>query len=180
MRPCRGSARTAAGLFLAGVFAACAGTSATVEQRERAEQRLLAPLLRGGEVGCGELTIDVTPNFYPYIGQPAVDAALHSVSRERGATYRETVWTNLTGDVASGFVVTIGMPPEFTDRGVELRQQTRFHVVHQVRLRVHEDRRPMTLDVRAFGDFPVLLREAGGAPRDVGELRIRDGVMATP
>lgn len=159
-------------------LAACGAMPATPEQRRLAEQRLLAPFTRMAEVACLELQIDITPNFHANVGQPAVDPAAQTVTREQAATYRETVWTNVSGAAEHGFVLTIGVPPEFTEKGVELRQQTTFRVVNQVRLRVHEDRRPMTLNVRAGGGF-AMLKEADGARRDVEEYRVADGVATT-
>jgi hypothetical protein len=143
-----------------------------------AEQRLLAPFLDGAEIGCGELQIDITGNFHPNVGQPAIDPSTHSVTREQAGSYRETVWTNTTGDPAKAFRLTIGRTPEFNERGVELPKQTRFRVVHQVRLRIYEDRRPLTLAVRAGGDF-VLVRQPGGSVREVREFVVADGVANT-
>jgi len=162
--------------FAATVLGACSsGPPATQEQREQAERRLLAPFLQVAEVGCGELAIDITGNFHVNVGQPAVDPQTQKVTREQASTYREIVWTNVTGAAENAFSLTIGQPPEVTDRGIELRQQTRFTVLHQVRLRVHEDRRPLQLDVRASGDV-VLVREAGGKRREVVEFAISGGV----
>lgn len=160
-------------------LAACSsGPPATEEQREQAERRLLQPFVETAEVGCGELRIDITGNFHPNVGRPTIDTNTQTVTREHASTYRETVWTNTTGDPSKAFVLTIGQPPEFTDRGVELRQQTRFRVVNQVRLRVHEDRRPLQLDVRASGDV-VLVRDAGGKLREVEEFVVTGGVART-
>lgn len=164
------------GLAAAVLVAACSGPPATPEQRRLAEQRLLAPFLAGAGIACTELQIDITPNFHPHVGQPAPDPQAHTVVREQGATFRDTVWTNVTGDPDRGFVLTIGQPPELTERGVELRQQTTFRVVNQVRLRVHEDRRPMLLSVRAGGQF-VLVQEAGGPVRELHEYEVVDGAV---
>ncbi|MBX3461873.1 MAG: hypothetical protein KF830_01770 [Planctomycetes bacterium] len=167
--------RVAWAILCAAGLAACAGPPATPEQRRLGEQRLLAPFLRDAEVGCGELAIDITGNFHPHVGQPAIDPATQSVARTHGDGYRETVWTNKTGDPARAFVLTIGQPPEITERGVEPAVQMRFRVLHQIRLRVYEDRRPLTLDVRAAGDF-VLLREPGSRPREIERFEVSGGV----
>ncbi len=159
-------------------LAACSGPPATSEQVHLAEQRLLLPFTQTAEVGCSELQIDITGNFHVNVGQPALDPGTQTVSREQASSYRDIVWTNVTGDLSHAFVMTIGQPPEVTDRGIELRQQTRFRVVNQVRLRVHEDRRPLQLDVRASGDV-VLVRDAGGKLREVKEFLVRDGEVKT-
>lgn len=160
-------------------LAACAGTPATPEQLRLSEQRLLQPFLELSEVGCSELEIEITGNFHPNVGQPALDKTIQTLTREHLDSYRQAIWTNTTGDPARAFVLTIGQPPEFTDRGVELRRQTVFRVVNQVRLRIHEDRRPLQLDVRATGDV-VLVRAVGDQQlREVRELTVSDGVAKT-
>ena len=162
--------------FAVAMAAACAsGPPASEEQVELAERRLLQPFAETAEVGCGELLIDITGNFHVYVGQPAVDRTMHSVTREQASTYREIVWTNRTGDLAHAFRLTIGQPPAVTDQGLKLQRQTRFQVLHQVRLRIHEDRRPLQLDVHASGDV-VLVRPADGPLREVREFRVANGV----
>jgi hypothetical protein len=168
--------RSAGVACVAVLFAACeSGPPATAEQVEQAERRLLAPFVQFAEVGCGELAIDITGNFHVNVGQPALDPQTQRVTREQASTYREIVWTNLTGAAENAFGLTIGRPPEVTERGIELSQQTRFRVVNQVRLRVHEDRRPLQLDVRASGDI-VLVREVGAGLREVREFVVTGGV----
>jgi hypothetical protein len=158
-------------------LAACAsGGDATPEQRTQAERRLLTPFLAAREVGCGELFIEVTSNLYAYVGQPAVDAARHRQTRERGDGFVETTWTNLSGAPDAAFVVTVGEPQQLTETGWVLGQQTRFRVVNQVRVRVYEDRRPLTLNATAGGAF-VLVKEAATKPQDVKEFAIVDGVL---
>ncbi|MBL8729655.1 MAG: hypothetical protein JNM25_14570 [Planctomycetes bacterium] len=171
--------RDTVGVFAMAAVAACSSAPpATPEQIEQAEQRLLRPFVETADVGCGELQIDITGNFHVNVGQPAIDPSTQTVTREQAATYREIVWTNTTGDLSHAFVLTIGQPPAVTDRGIELRQQTRFRVLNQVRLRVHEDRRPLQLDVRAVGDV-VLVRQAGGKVREVKEFVVSGGVAST-
>lgn len=165
--------------FATFLLAACAGTPATPEQLRLGEERLLQPFLQLAEVGCSELEIEITGNFHPNVGQPALDRATQTLTREHVDSCRQAIWTNTTGDPSRAFVLTIGQPPEFTDRGVELRKQTVFRVVNQVRLRVHEDRRPLQLDVHATGDV-VLVRAVGDkALREVRDLWVSDGVAKT-
>jgi len=163
-------------LFWAFPFASCAGTPATPEQQRLAEQRLLGPYFTGTEVGCSELQLEITGNFHGNVGQPAVDASMHKLTREKGDGYREITWTNVAGDPAHPFIVTIGEQPEMTEKGIVQRPRTTFRVVNQVRLRIYEDRRPLQLSAQASGP-PVLIREAGGTPREVKEFVVADGVL---
>lgn len=162
-----------------GLLAACAGSPASPEQRAVAERRLLEPFLVEREVGCGELLVEVTSNFYSYVGQPAVDPARHTKVREQGDGFVDTVWTNTAGVADAAFVVTVGEPQQMTDAGWVLGRQTRFRVVNQVRLRVYEDRRPLTLNATAGGAF-VLVKDAATAPREVARFAIVDGVLHKP
>lgn len=162
--------------FVFVLAAACAsGPPATDEQVEQMESRLLQPFVDTADVGCGELHIDITGNFHRSVGQPAIDPSTQTVTREQASSYREIVWTNTTGDLTHALRLTIGQPPTVTDRGIELQRQTRFQVLNQVRLRIHEDRRPLQLDVRAFGDV-VVVRPAGGKPQRVAEFVVTNGV----
>lgn len=158
------------------LVAGCGAAPATPEQRQVAEQRLLAPFLRPVEVGCSELTVELTGNFHGNVGQPGADAARHRVERSERDGVLETVWTNLLGDPAAAFVVTIGEPGAFTDQGFERGRQTRFTVVRQVRLRVFQDRRPLTLNATATGSV-VMLKEAGQPPAEVARYAVSDGVL---
>jgi hypothetical protein len=158
--------------------AACSSAPVTPEQRRLAEARLLEPFLTGAEVGCVELQIEATGNFHGNVGQPAVDATFHSVSRSQGDGYRETVWTNKVGDPSHSFVVTIGEPSAITERGTVQKPRTTFTVVNQIRLRIWEDRRELQLDATASG--LVMWKERGGIPREVGEFAIADGVRRAP
>lgn len=159
------------------VIAGCAAPAvATPEQRELHEQRLLAPFLQPREVGCGELLVELTGNFHRNVGQPAVDKERHRVSREDGDGYIDTVWTNLAGTTQGAFVVTIGQPPELTERGLVPGASTRFRVVNQLRLRIYQDRRALTLNALAGGSF-VLVKEASAAPREQARFEVRDGEL---
>jgi hypothetical protein len=161
---------------LAALGACAAPEPATPEQRRLAEQRLLLPFEQPVEVGCGELTIEMTGNFHPFVGQPGVDPSRHRVDRSESDEFLETTWTNPTGDPATPFVVTIGDPGEFTDAGFVPGVQTRFTVVRQVRLRVFRGRRELALNVTAEGEF-VIVRDAGGEPKEIAHYSVVDGSM---
>jgi hypothetical protein len=163
------------------VFAAAcsAPPPATEEQRQLAERRLLAPFLEGKEVGCGELFVELTPNFHPNVGQPAIDKTRHTVDRQTGDGFVETVWTNVAGTPASSLGVTIGEPQQLTDTGHVLGQQTRFRVVNQLRIRVWEGVHPMTLNATAGGAV-VLVQSPGGKPEEVKRFVVVDGVLQQP
>lgn len=162
------------------LLAACAGSPATPEQRQMAERRLLEPFLVAREVGCGELFVEVTSNLYGHVGQPAVDPARHSRTREQGDGFVETTWTNTAGTPDAAFVVTIGEPQQIADTGWIEGRKTRFRVVNQVRLRVYEDRRPLTLNATAGGAFVLVKDGAASAPREVKQFAIVDGVLRKP
>lgn len=163
-------------LFLLAL-AACAGTPATPAQRAAEEARLLAPFRRGAEVGCPELVIEITPNFHGCVSQPAIDKQVHSVRRVEGQGFVETTWTNRLSDPRTAFVIAIGPPAAFGDAGLERGPVTKFTVYGQVRLVVHEERRPLTLTARAGGE-PLLVRlSPGAAVRDARAFTIRDGEL---
>lgn len=160
------------------LLAAACGSApeATPAQRQREEQRLLQPFAADREVGCGELLVEMTANFHGNVGQPAIDKSRHRMTKEPGDGYVDTVWTNTTGMPEAGFVVTIGETSQITDKGLVQGRATRFQVVNQVRLRVYEGRRPLTLNATAGGAV-VLVREAAGKPRDVRQFAVSDGIL---
>ena len=166
-------------IAIAVTAAACAGAPATPEQRRLLEQRLLEPFSRGLEVGCAELQIDLTSNFHGHVGQPATDPMFHTFAKDDRGDCRESIWTNTAGDPAHAFVISIGEPPEMTERGSMQKPRTTFRVVNQVRLRVWEDRRPLQLDAAATGTV-VLVREPRGIPREVREFVVVDGMQRSP
>ncbi len=161
--------------------AACAGPGPlmTPEQRAQEERRLLAPYLAPREIGCSELLIEVTPNLFAYVGQPAVDPVRHVKTKETGDGYVDTVYTSKLGDAASAFHVTIGEAQKWTgaESGFVLGKQTRFQVVSQVRIRVYEDRRPVTLNATAGGDFVFVKDAAGDRPKEIKRFAVVDGVL---
>ncbi|GAB4144636.1 MAG: hypothetical protein Fur0037_12420 [Planctomycetota bacterium] len=169
-------ARGARGALLAALLllgASCAGhRAASPEQIAAAERRLLAPYVQGGEVGCQELIVDVSPNLVAHVSQPAVDVRLHSASKNPGADFDETVWINKTGAMEGRFFVQIGETDEFTEQGHVQGRGTVFLVTNAIRLRVHH-RGPMRLDCEAKGS--VLVLRDGDRFRDLTEFRIEDG-----
>lgn len=161
------------------LLAACgAAASATVsdEQRLLAERRLLAPFLADREIGCGELLVEITGNFHACVGQPAVDRTRHEAREHREAGFVEKVWTNPTGLPDAAFVITIGEPAQLGDSGFVPGKKTTFRVVNQVRLRIYEERREMTLNATAGGAF-VFVKDGKEAPREVRQFAIADGVL---
>jgi hypothetical protein len=87
------------------------------------------------------------------------------------------VWTNTAGAADGAFFVTIGDPLSPTEVGVVGRPRTRFRIVNQLRLRVYEDERPLTMNATAGGSF-VYVKDGTAAPRELkGRLTITDGVM---
>jgi hypothetical protein len=154
---------------------ACSGTPATPQQREQEEQRLLAPFLTAREVGCSELFVELTGNFHQHVSRPAVDKAQHTVTRQQGDGYTDTVWTNAAGTPDGAFLVGIGDQTRLGETGWDNGVKTRFRVVNQVRIRVHEARRELTLNATAGG--VVVVKDAGGAPRDAAGFAIVDGVL---
>ena len=154
------------------VTAACSTPPATAEQRAQAERRLLAPFLVDRVVGCSELRVELTGNFHRNVGRPAHDPKCHSLTREQGDGFVETVWTNLSGAPEHAFVLAVGATQEIPD-GADAPPRTRFRVVNQLRIRVYEDRRPLTLAAAASG--LVLVQDGKAAPRDVKGFAIADG-----
>jgi hypothetical protein len=161
--------------LLAGLLAACAAQPATPEQRLEGERRLLAPFLTGREIGCGELLVELTGNFDQNVGRPAVDRSLHTVAREQGNGFQETIWTNVSGNPDSAFELAIGEPTSAGAKDWVRGQQTRFRVVNQLRIRVREQG-ALTLSATASGPI-VVVKDASGPPRDVARFAIADGML---
>ncbi len=146
------------------------------EQWEQAAARLLTPYLTEADVGCGELLIEISANFYANVGQPSVDTNLHSARKEKGPGYDETIWTNRVGDPIGAFKVTIGAVDEFTDQGHVRGRVTHFTVLHEVRLRIYTGSEvPIRLDAAATGQ--PLVTSVGGRLRDLQEWRVVDGQL---
>jgi hypothetical protein len=161
------------------LLAACSSAPpATPEQRLQAERRLLAPFLAPREVGCGELLVEVTPNFYTCVGQPSFDANRHLRKTERGDGYVDTVFTSKTGDADSAMVLTIGEGQQVNaEHKLVLGRQTQFRVVNQVRVRMWEARHEMMLNATAGGRFVFVSEAANETPREVAKFAIVDGVL---
>ena len=165
------------GMVLAAAALACCSTAPTEEERRAAEQRLIAPFIADREVGCGELVVAYTGNFHGSVSQPAIDRTRHAVDRREGEGFVETTWTNTAGAPDGAFIVTIGDPVSPTEVGDAGRPRTRFRVVNQLRLRVYEDRRPLTFEATAGGPF-VYVKEGTAAPRQLaGRLTYTDGAL---
>jgi hypothetical protein len=172
----RSVAAAALALASAGTWTACAAAPATPEQLRQEERRLLAPFLTAREVGCSELLVELTGNFHQNVGQPAVDRSRHTVDREQRDGYTETVWTNTAGTPEGAFVVAIGDATSLGETDWVRGQQTRFRVVNRVRIRVHEQRRELTLAATASGP-PIVIKDANGPLRDAASFAIADGVL---
>jgi hypothetical protein len=158
-------------------LAGCAGVPATPEQRQVAEQRLLAPYLRDTEVGCTELLVELTGNFHVNVGQPAIDVQAHAARKERGDGYLDTIWTNKLGDPKSAFTVTIGEPEEISESGIVRRPRTKFTVLNEVRLRVFSGTHPLALNAHAGGSFVVVREASVKMARDLKEYVVEDGAL---
>jgi hypothetical protein len=174
-----GRAVVAASLASLTLWASCAGAPVTPEQRRAAEERLLAPFARPVEVGCGQLRVELTANFYANVGRPAIDAARHRQSVVEGDGFTETTWTNIGGQPAHAFTITIGAPPEITETGLRRSPGMTFTVVDELKIRVYSERRPLTLCATAGGSL-VVIKEAAGQIREVREFAIADGVVRGP
>jgi hypothetical protein len=172
--------RNTVSIVMSGLLAACASAPATQEQRETAEQRLLAPFLRDTQVECGELVVEMTANFYAAMSQPALDPQAHKARKERGEDFTETIWTNTLGAKKSAFVVTIGEPGRLTEKGLVLGPRTKFTVLNALRLRVYEGTKKMSLNAHATGTVVTVKEAAVAVPREVRAFHVVDGVVQMP
>lgn len=153
----------------------CGGAPATSEQRRMAERQFVRPFLQNTEVACAELEVDITPNFHLHIGVPGTHPRLHRFDKEDKQALVEKTWRNILGSRPGWFTVTISEPKDETDVSGTPTPRTTYTVTHQFTLRTHE-REAMTLSARATGPV-VIVREAGGKPRDVQEFAIDNGVV---
>ena len=206
MRTSVAPARLLAVLSLLGVLGACKTTRpATVEQEKQEERRIMQPFSRGGLVGCGELIIEMTPNFYPYVSQPARDSKLHGHKEEQFDGYVEKTWFNKLGDFKGRFTVVVGPEPDpladapgpqdATGRATggvaqapgslqgrqaprppsEPPEPARFMVIHKIVHRIYLVEREMTLNVIADGRPMFLQERAATEPVELLEYQARDG-----
>lgn len=181
-RSCRGGILA---LSLAGL-GACGGAPASSQQspaeREQWEARsnlLLHPLCTDSRVGCAELLVEISPNYFKNIAQPAIDAKFHVEQRSSKDGVDEFVWTNKIGDVAGAIEITIGATDEITEKGLVRGKGTTFTVVRQATLRVHtKGRMQARLDVTAIGK-PIVM-STGGKVRDLEAYELRNGALHAP
>lgn len=161
-----------------GLLVACGTTSADPEQRAAAEGRLLAPLLDAVEVHCAELVVEATANFHSHVARPAVDAAAHTMSRSRTGACTEWVWTNRSGDPRLGFVVRVGAVGDPAEISPTPPPGTVFRVANRFTLRLHEDHRPLQLEVTAGGNGRAVdVVRAGRPALQVPRFAVRDGAL---
>ncbi|MGC6487581.1 MAG: hypothetical protein ACON4Z_08050 [Planctomycetota bacterium] len=156
------------------LVAACASTPASDQQAKMGERRLLMPYLQTRSVGCSELVVEMTPNFYLHVSSPGVDPQRHRFDRVEKTAQVDKVWTNLAGGRAGWFTVTIGEPPDPTDVVAKPGPRTTFKVMNQFTLRVKE-RGEMALSCEATGPG-LFVQEAGRPLREVRSFAVADGV----
>lgn len=161
-------------LLLPLLAGGCRSTPASEQQAEMGERRLLMPYLQTRSVGCSELVVEMTPNFYLHVSSPGVDPARHRFERVEKTAQVDKVWTNLAGGQAGWFTVTIGEPPDATDVGARRGPRTTFKVMNQFTLRVKE-RGEMKLSCEAKGPG-LFVQEAGQPLREVRAFAVEDGV----
>jgi hypothetical protein len=161
------------------LLAACGTTPATPEQQAQAERRLLIPFLADRSVGCDQLLVELTGNFDANVTRPAVDARLHDFRREVGEGFVDLVWTNRSGAPAGAFQTIVGEKVQEGEQGWRLGRGTRFRVVNQLRVRVFEGRRELTLRATTTGDY-ALVQDGKSKPRDLRRFCIPDDVPAAP
>ena len=168
------------------LLASCGGApSAKVQEpvdREQWEARsnmLLHPLCTDSRVGCAELLVEISPNYFKNIAQPALDAKFHVEQKSSKDGVDEFVWTNKIGGFEGAIEITIGATDELTDKGVVRGRGTTFTVVHQATLRVHtKGRMQARLDVTATGK-PIVM-STGGKVRDLEAYELRNGALHAP
>lgn len=149
------------------------------EQWEARSQFLLQPLCNESRVGCSELVIEISPNYFPNIARPAIDESLQSESKASADGVDEYVWSNRVGGLQGAIVLTIGQTDEITERGIVRGKATTFTVLNQVTLRVHtKGLMEARLDVTASGR--PLVMSSGGRVRDLQVFELRNGVLHAP
>ena len=164
--------RTFSALLLL-LVASCGAAPATSEKTAQVERRLLAPYLHGRTVACNELVVEITPNFHRHVSNPGVDPKRQRFERIERTAQVDKIWTNLRGDEAGWFTVTISEPVDPTDVRAQLGPRTTFKVMNQFTLRVRERGR-MALDCQASGPI-LIVQEPQREPRNVRSFSITDG-----
>lgn len=154
--------------------AACQSSPASEQEATMGERRLLMPYLQARSVGCSELVVEMTPNFYLHVSSPGVDPQRHRFERVEKVAQVDKVWTNLAGGQAGWFTVTIGEPPDPTEVAAKSGPRTTFKVMNQFTLRVKE-RGEMRLSCTAKGPG-LFVQEAGRPLREVRSFSVADGV----
>ena len=172
----------AAVAFAAMALAISSCSSAAPMDREQWEQRshfLLHPLCNESRVGCSELVIELSPNYFPNIGRPAIDPSLQSERKTSADGIDEYVWSNRVGGLQGAVVLTIGQTDEITEGGIVRGKGTTFTALGQVTLRVHtKGLMEARLDVTASGR--PLVMSMGGKVRDLQSFELRNGVLHAP
>ncbi|MEY4675235.1 MAG: hypothetical protein RL148_3019 [Planctomycetota bacterium] len=167
-------ASTALAFAALSCAASCSSAPVTEEKVAVVSSRLLAPYLGGTEVGCDELVVEMTANFYPNVGRPSTDPRLHKVVRTRKDGFDETTYLNLTGAPEGAFVVTVGELDSMGDKGWVKGKRTTFTVLQAFTMRTPVGTHEYRLDAEAKG--APFVREDGKV-RDLREFRIRDGMV---
>lgn len=161
------------------LLAACSATPATPEQQAQAERRLLLPFLAERKVGCDQLLVELTGNFDANVTRPAVDPRLHEFRREVGDGFVDLVWTNRSGAPDGAFEAIVGEKMQEGEQGWRPGRGTHFRIVNQLRVRVFEGRRELTLRATTTGDY-ALVQDGRNRPRDLRRFCIPDDVPAAP
>ena len=160
----------------------CAGSSARPVDRDEWEarsQRLLQPLMNESMVGCAELLIEISPNYFANVAVPALDPKLQTMKKTSLDGVDEYVWTNLVGGLQGAISLTVGQTDQLTDKGVVRGKGTTFQALRQVTLRVHtKGVMEARLDVIASGK--PLVMSMGGKVRDLEAYEVRNGALFAP
>ena len=157
------------------LLASCGAAPATGDQAAQVERELLEPYLQGRTVACNELVVEITPNFHRHVSNPGVDPKRQRFERIERKAQVDKIWTNLRGDQAGWFTVTISEPADPTDVGAQRGPKTTFKVMNQFTLRVRERGR-MALDCEARGPI-LIVQDPRREPRDATSFSITGGVI---
>lgn len=176
------SLRISTALFL--LLSAC-GSAPSVSPLEERQQRarwelrsqhLLQPLLNDSNVACGDLVVEISPNYFVNVTQPAIDSRMQGERKSKSGGFDEYEWINKTGGLEGAIVLSIGAPDELTENGVVRGKGTRFTVLGRAILRVRtEGKMEAKLDLTASG-VPMVWA-LGGAIRDLSVFQLRNGVL---
>ena len=180
----RGPAASRFASVLVALAACGSQPSPEADAAERARwaarsQMLLQPLLNEGRVGCSELVIEISPNYFANVGRPAIDPKIQAESKTAADGIDEYVWTNLTGGLQGAIEITVGATDELTDKGLVRGKGTTFTVLHRARLRIHtKGVMQARLDINASGK--PLVMSVGGKVRDLEAYELRNGALHAP